>query len=291
MNYRLLLDTSSLMFRAFFALPPTMVGTNDQPINAVHGYLDMTARLHTSYRPDQIIHVFDHDWRPAPRVAAYSGYKADRPEDPPAIVPQFGLLHEVLDAFGAWQAEAPGWEADDAIGALCVRANADDRIDVVTGDRDLLQLVRAGDRSAAVRVLMPVRGVSELAAFDRAAVLAKYGVPPERYVDFATLRGDPSDGLPGIAGIGEKTARTLVDRFPDLDALLAHADELSPKIAARLRDGAAYLTAMREVVPIRADVAVNIKAGQRDDARLDELAARHRLGGPIGRLRAASEPG
>ena len=287
MTYSLLLDTSSLMYRAFFALPATIVDPAGRPVNAVHGYLDMTARLQTIYQPDRLVHVFDHAWRPAPRVAAYPAYKADRPDDPPALPPQFLLLREVLQAFGAWQAEAPGWEADDAIGALCIREPAGTRVDIVTGDRDLLQLVRDDDTAATTRVLLTVRGVGELAAFDPAAVKAKYGVPPERYVDFATLRGDPSDGLPGVKGIGEKTARTLVARYPDLDALLANVAALAPHIGANLRDAGPYLAAMRQVVPIRTDVEVTLTEGVHDDALLDALGARYRLAGPIGRLRAA----
>ncbi len=287
MTYSVLLDTSSLMYRAFFALPTTIVDPQGRPVNAVHGYLDMTARLQTTYQPDRLIHVFDHDWRPAPRVAAYPAYKADRPDDPPALPPQFAILREVLQACGAQQAEAPGWEADDAIAALCVRAPTGHRVDIVTGDRDLLQLVRDDDDAATTRVLLTVRGVGDLAVFDSAAVMAKYGVPPERYVDFATLRGDPSDGLPGVKGIGEKTARTLVAQYADLDALLTHVAALAPRIAANLRDAGPYLAAMRQVVPLRTDVDVRLAASERDDARLDELGARYRLAGPIARLRAA----
>lgn len=289
MTYHLLLDTSSLMYRAFFALPPTIVDKDGRPVNAVHGYLDMTARLQTMYRADHVIHVFDHAWRPAARVAIYPGYKAGRPDDPPTLPPQFTLLRDVLRAFGAIQAEAPEWEADDAIGALCVRESAGTRIDIVTGDRDLLQLVRNDSHGATVRVLLPIRGVGELAAFDPPAVEAKYGVPPERYVDFATLRGDPSDGLPGVKGIGEKTARTLVAQYPDLDDLLANVAALPPRLGASLRDAAPYIEAMRQVVPIRTDVAVQFSNGARDEARLEDLGTRYRLGGPIGRLRAAME--
>lgn len=287
--YRLLLDTSSLMYRAFFALPTTIADGDGRPVNAVHGYLDMTARLQTQYHPDQLMHVFDHDWRPAPRVAVYPGYKAARPDDPPALPPQFTLLRDVLHAFGASQAEAPGWEADDAIGALCVQAEAGDHIDIVTGDRDLLQLVRDGEDAATIRVLMPVRGVGELVVFDPAAVQAKYGVPPERYADFATLRGDPSDGLPGVKGIGEKTARTLVEQYPDLDALLSNVAALAPRLGTSLRDAQPYLEAMRQVVPIRTDVAVHLTVGAPDEARLDDLGTRFRLAGAIKRLRAAME--
>lgn len=287
MTYWLLLDTSSLMYRAFFALPTTIVGEDGHPVNAVHGYLDMIARLQLAYRPDQIIHVFDHNWRPAPRVAAYPGYKADRPDDPPALPPQFTLLRDVLTALGTTQVEALGWEADDAIGVLCAQAGIDERVDIVTGDRDLLQLVRDGAGAARIRVLMPIRGVGELAVFDSAAVQATYGVPPERYADFATLRGDPSDGLPGVKGIGEKTARTLVAKYPTLDALLGESITLPSRLQANIHAAQPYLLAMRDVVPIRTDVAVEVTDGERDDARLDDLGTRYHLRGPIARLRSA----
>lgn len=275
------------MYRAFFALPTTIVDPDGRPVNAVHGYLDMTARLQTAYRPDRLIHVFDHDWRPAARVAAYSAYKANRADDPPTLPPQFAILREVLQAFGAPQAEAPGWEADDAIAALCAREPAGNRIDIVTGDRDLLQLVRNNDAAATIRVLLTVRGVGDLAIFDSDAVMAKYGVRPDRYADFATLRGDPSDGLPGVKGIGEKTARALVEQYADLDQLLSNVDALAPRIGANLRAAGPYLSAMRQVVPLRTDVHVILNAGERDDARLDDLGTRYRLSGPIARLRVA----
>src|SRR5207302_2514241 len=141
MRDRLLLDTSSLMYRAFFSVPDTIRGRDRRPVNAVHGYLDMTARLVERYRPDECIHVFDSDWRPAPRVARYEGYKAQRPVDPEGLPEQFALLQEALGALGLPWAEAPGWEAEDAIGAI-VANRPGDRFGIVTGDRDLLQLVR-----------------------------------------------------------------------------------------------------------------------------------------------------
>jgi 5'-3' exonuclease len=154
---------------------------------------------------------------------------------------------------------------------------------VVTGDRDLIQLVR----DPVVRVLYTVRGVSELRVFDAAAVQEHYGVPPERYVDFAILRGDPSDGLPGVPGVGEKTARRLIARYPSLDALVADADAQTPKLAERLTAATGYLAAMAHVVPLRTDVELVVDDGERDDAALERLAAERNLDGPIGRLRAA----
>ena len=283
-----LLDLSSLMYRAFFALPSSLKGKDGAPINAVRGYLDMSARLWTDLRPDEMIHVYDHDWRPAPRVTAYAGYKADRPPDPEGLPPQFDLLSEVLAALGADQADAPGWEADDAIATLAEQAPAGAQVDIVTGDRDLLQLVRDGaEGTATVRVLFTVKGVSELAVFDEAAVLAKYSVPAARYVDFAILRGDPSDGLPGVKGVGEKTARTLVERYPSLAALLADVESLAPKLAANLAAARDYIAAMQAVVPVRRDVELRRTGSARDDARLATLAEEHNLDGPIRRMREA----
>jgi 5'-3' exonuclease len=283
MAYRLLLDTSSLTYRAFFALPESITAPAGHPINAVRGYLDMTARLITDLGPDEVLHVFDDDWRPAPRVAAYEGYKSTRNEDPPALPPQFDILRTVLDALGQTVVIAPDWEADDAIGTLCAELPDGDRVDIVTGDRDLIQLVRDG----AVRVLFTLRGVSQLAEYDEAGVQEKYGIPPSRYADFATLRGDPSDGLPGVKGVGEKTAATLVRTYASLDDLVADADSHPPRLRASLRGAADYLAAMRDVVPVRTNVRLVTESGTRDDAKLDALAEEHNLDGPIKRMREA----
>lgn len=287
MSRTLLLDTSSLAYRAYFALPPTISDPSGTPVNAVHGYLDMTAHLVRAHAPDQLVHCIDDDWRPAPRVAAYAGYKAERPPNPEALPGQFDVLDAVLEALGMVRSRAVGWEADDVIGTRCATGSGE--IDVVTGDRDLLQLVRDGDDP--VRVLFTVKGVKELAVFDAAAVQAKYGVPADRYVDFAILRGDPSDGLPGVRGVGEKTARDLVRRHGSLDGVLAAAPTLTASLAGRLRDAAEYLDAMRRVVPVRLDAALTDEQADRDDDRVDALAERHSLKGPLRRLREALDAG
>ncbi|HYZ11460.1 MAG TPA: 5'-3' exonuclease H3TH domain-containing protein [Actinomycetota bacterium] len=292
MGHRMLLDTSSLMYRAYFALPATITGPTGTPVNALHGYLDMCARLIRDRGPDEVVHCFDDDWRPAPRVASYDGYKATRAVDPEGLPEQFDVLLDLLPAAGMTIASAPGWEAEDAIGAMCVSAGRRDRIDIVTGDRDLIQCVR----DPGVRVLFTRRGVSELDVLDEAGVEAKYGLPASRYADFAILRGDPSDELPGVQGVGEKTARALVLAYPSLEALEddARAERAkpgplrgSPALKARVREAAGYLEAMREVVPIRTDLEVELETGRRDDRRLDELAERWGLTGPIRRLREA----
>jgi 5'-3' exonuclease len=288
----LLLDASSLMYRAFFALPDSITGPEGRPVNAVHGYLDMTANLVRSREPDEVVHCYDHDWRPAPRVAAYDGYKAARAPDPEGLPEQFDVLREVLTALGMPQAEAPGWEAEDAIGVLCARGRAGDRFEIVTGDRDLIQLVR----DPAVRVLFTRRGVSQLDMLDEAAVEERYGVPASRYAEFATLRGDPSDGLPGVRGVGDKTARELIRAYPSLEALVADATsekrtgaplKRSPALRARIRESASYLETMRTVVPIRTDVEVRMMRPEPDPAGAAAAAERHGVGGPVRRLTSA----
>jgi 5'-3' exonuclease len=283
MTRMLLLDTSSLMYRAFFALPDSITDGRGRPVNAVRGYLDMTARLIGDHGPDRVVHTFDADWRPAGRVAAYADYKADRAEDPEGLPEQFPLLRRALAVLGQECVEAPGWEADDALAVLCAPVTEPDRVDIVTGDRDLIQLVR----DPVVRVLYTLRGVSELRIFDADTVREHYAVPPERYVDFAILRGDPSDGLPGVPGVGEKTAQRLVAQYPTLDALLDDADAQTPKLGERLRQARPYVGAMRDVVPLRTDVELKRTPGARDDGAAERLAAEHNLDGPVGRLRAA----
>jgi 5'-3' exonuclease len=243
-------------------------------------------------RQDEVVHCFDHDWKPAPRVAAFDGYKAERAVDPEGLPEQFEVLSGILASTGMVQAEAIGWEAEDAIGSLCAQASRRDRNEIVTGDRDLIQCVR----DPSVRVLFTRRGVSELDVLDEAGVLAKYGVPASRYGDFAILRGDPSDGLPGIPGVGEKTARALVTAYPSLEAMEADAGAEragagplrgSPGLKARIRQAHTYLAAMRTVVPIRTDLPVEVARGDRNDAKLNALAKRRGLAGPVKRLLAA----
>lgn len=292
MTRRLLLDVSSLTYRAFFAMPDSVTAPDGRPVNAVHGYLDMVTRLIANRRPDEVVHVYDHDWRPVARTDIYPGYKSTRPEEPEAITTQFRLLRTVLDRTGLLQAETEGWEAEDAIGAFAVEANGADRVEIVSGDRDLIQVVR----DPVVKLLFTLRGVSELAEYDEAAVIAKYGVPPSRYVDFAILRGDPSDALPGVRGVGEKTARALVDTYDSLDDLLADAAQASPRpgplkgkpaLRARIVEAAGYIEAMRELVPVNATAPLSVWSGERDDAALKTLAEEHALKGPIQRLLAA----
>ena len=277
----LLLDSPSLIYRAFFALPRTIRDPSGQSVNAAHGYLDMVSRLLVDHRPRSVTHVFDADWRPRWRVDAYPGYKAKRAEDPPELPGQFPIIRSVLNAAGLPVAEATGYEADDVIGTLATAAGPGDRVAIVTGDRDLFQLVR----DPVVWVLFPRKGTSDMVRLDEAGVRAKCGVPAGRYVDFAILRGDPSDGLPGVAGVGEKTAARLVDEYPTLDALVAARERLPRRLAAALEGAGEYLEAMRVVVPVATKLEVEPTApGEPDLERLEDLAERHRLSGPVRRL-------
>jgi 5'-3' exonuclease len=292
MVHRLLLDVSSLTYRAYFAMPDSVTAPDGRPVNAVHGYLDMVARLVATRRPDEVIHVYDHDWRPVARTDIYPGYKSTRPPEPEVITKQFMLLRSVLDHTGLLQAETEGWEAEDAIGAFCVEAGETDLIEIVSGDRDLIQLVR----DPVVKLLFTIRGVSELGEYDEAGVLSKYGVPASRYVDFAILRGDPSDALPGVRGVGEKTARALVNAYGSLEDLLTDAAEVQarpgplkgkPALKARILEAGEYLEAMRRLVPVNIEAPLSVWSGDRDDGALKAMAEEHGIKGPIQRLLAA----
>ncbi|NMR20379.1 5'-3' exonuclease [Cellulomonas fimi] len=273
----LLLDTASLYFRAFFGVPDSIRSPDGVPVNAVRGLLDMTARLITQRHPSRVVACWDDDWRPAFRVQAIPSYKEHRlvagttdvEETPDRLLPQIPVIVEVLEALGIPRVGAPGYEADDVIGTLVAREIARppaerSPVEVVTGDRDLFQLV---DDDAGVRVLYTSRGVAELDVIDQARLHEKYGVPSgQAYADMAVLRGDPSDGLPGVKGIGEKTAVTLLHRYGDLDGLLAARDAgdkgLSATQRARLTEAADYLKVAPGVVRVAPDAPV----GDLDDA-------------------------
>ncbi|HEX9437298.1 MAG TPA: 5'-3' exonuclease [Candidatus Limnocylindria bacterium] len=285
----LLIDGSSLAYRAYHAIPVITAPDRVTETNAVHGFLNFLSRLIPDRRPSRLWVALDADWRPAFRVDALASYKAHRvagADDPPdPVEPQIALIIEVLGAFGVSTARAEGYEAEDAIASIAKRT--DGQVEVVTGDRDLFALCRYPH----VRVLYTLRGVSELAPVDQAWIHAKYGIPGDRYMDYAILRGDPSDGLPGVAGIGEKTASELLRKYGSLDGILA-ARDLSPTIRAKLHRGAEYLVGARTVVALAEDCPVEGGTGEiptlaADDARLRALQDRLGIAAPLERLRAA----
>ncbi|MEV4178278.1 5'-3' exonuclease H3TH domain-containing protein [Nonomuraea sp. NPDC049709] len=291
----MLLDTPSLYFRAFFGIPESIKAPDGSPVNAVRGLIDMIATLVRQHSPTGLAATMDADWRPAFRVAAIPTYKAhrvahgDTEEVPEALVPQIAVIQEVLDAVGIARLESPGYEADDVIGTLTHRATG--AVDIVTGDRDLFQLV---DDARPVRVLYTARGIRNLQIVDEAFVTAKYGIPGRGYADFATLRGDPSDGLPGVPGVGEKTAAALITRFGSLDALLEALDSGATDgfpAGSRTRLAAArdYLRAAPAVVEVAPDAPLpdtdlTLPAKPRDPEALVRLADRYGLDSPLNRL-------
>ena len=297
----MLLDAASLYFRAFYGVPTTVTAPDGRPVNAVRGFLDMTSRLVVAHRPDRFVACWDDDWRPAFRTEAVPSYKAHRvapaggEEVPDELGPQVPVLIEVLAAAGLARVGAPGYEADDVIGTLATRARGP--VDVVTGDRDLFQLV---DDARGVRVLYTARGgIGDLDLVDEAAVAAKYGIPGHAYADFAVLRGDPSDGLPGVKGVGEKTAAALISTFGSLDGIRTAAARtavpkapLTASVLRKLHDASDYLDVAPAVVEVVRDIDMpavtgDLPSSPADPAALEELAGEHGLQNSVARLGAA----
>jgi 5'-3' exonuclease len=246
-----------------------MPAPDGTPTNAVRGFLDMVSTLVTRFHPSDMVACVDQDWRPAWRVKLVPSYKTHRlavqeatpaggappgEAEPPGLAEQVPIIFEALAALGIATLGAPEHEADDVIATLAERARQP--VDVVTGDRDLFQLI---DDARSVRVLYTGRGVAKLEFMDAAALLARYGIAPEQYADFATLRGDPSDGLPGVAGIGEKTAASLLRTFGTLEGLLeaaARRDRGLLQVAGKIDAARGYLTAAAKVVRTNRSLAL-----------------------------------
>ncbi|BCL18108.1 5'-3' exonuclease [Micromonospora sagamiensis] len=292
----LLIDAPSLYFRAYFGVPESSARTADgSPVNAVRGFLDMLATLVRTRRPDRMVCALDYDWRPQWRVALLPSYKTHRlaPEGegevvPDTLGPQVPVILDVLAAIGIPAVGADGYEADDVLGTLATTQPAP--VEVVSGDRDLFQLV---DDARPVRLLYVGRGVAKLEDCDDAAVLTRYGVPADRYADFAALRGDPSDGLPGVPGVGEKTAARLIERYGSVSGILTVLDEpgsgFAPGLRAKLDGARDYLAVAPTVVRVARDVplgpiATALPAAPVDPDRLLELAEHWNLASPVRRL-------
>jgi 5'-3' exonuclease len=301
MGSLMLLDTASMYFRAFYGVPETMTAPDGMPVNAVRGLMDMIARLVRAQHPARLIACLDEDWRPAFRVAAIPSYKAHRANPdgseqiPAALLAQIPVIFEMLQAAGVAMAGAPGYEADDIIGTLA--AAADQPVEVVTGDRDLFQVV---DDARQVSVAYIARGVANLEIVDEAAVAARYQIPGRSYAAFAALRGDPSDGLPGVPGVGEKTAAALVRVFGSVEAIIAALDAGHGgfPVGSRAKVAAArsYLEACIPVVAVATDAPVRPEGGwlpsvPADPPRFAELDERYELGSSAGRLLSALAAG
>ena len=294
----MLLDTASLYFRAFYGVPQdSMTAPDGTPVNAVRGLLDMIARLVRARHPGRLVACMDASWRPAFRVAAIPSYKQHRANPdgseqvPDALLTQIPVISEVLAAAGVAMAAADGYEADDVIGTLTARASGP--VEVVTGDRDLFQLV---DDERRITILYTVRGIGRLQVIDEAAVTERYQIPGRGYAAFAALRGDPSDGLPGVPGVGEKSAAALVRVFGSVDGMLAAIDAghggWPGGSRAKLVAARTYLEAAVPVVQVAADAPVpevdgTLPARPPDPAALAALDERWDLSSSLGRMMSA----
>ncbi len=294
----MLLDTASLYFRAFYGVPDTVRAADGTPVNAARGLLDMIAKLVTTYEPTHLVACWDDDWRPQWRVDLIPSYKAHRvvevvaagpdvEEVPDPLEAQVPVIREELSALGIPIVGAAEHEADDVIGSLATQSAMP--VDIVTGDRDLFQLV---DDARDVRVISTVKGMSKLEVMTEGVILERYGIRADQYADFATLRGDASDGLPGVAGVGEKTAATLLAAHGDLAAIRSAAAEgvgMTKGQAAKVLAAAPYLDVAPRVVAVVRDLALGDVDGELrplDEARRTaalELAERWNLGTSMAR--------
>jgi 5'-3' exonuclease len=304
MPHRLmLLDTASLYFRAFYGVPETIRRADGTPVNAIRGLLDMIARLIIDFEATHLVACWDDDWRPQWRVDLLPSYKSHRVAEaipgapdvevvPDGLQVQVPLIRQVLELAGIAVVGAAEHEADDVVGTYASQAELP--VDVVTGDRDLFQLV---DDRREVRVIYTARGMKNLEVVTDVVVVGKYSVLPEQYADYATLRGDASDGLPGVAGIGEKTAAALLAKYGTLESLLAAAtdpgSDLSSPVRSKLAAAADYLAAAPAVVRVARDLELPtleeagallrpVAGASRDE--LERLATDWNLGGPAKRL-------
>jgi 5'-3' exonuclease len=293
----LLVDSASLIYRALFSVPDTVRAPDGTLVNAAYGFLGMLESLVAQHDPDFICCAADDDWRPEWRVELIDTYKTHRAEPGSAqeqaedlLAPQTPVIFEILAGCGIRVVGHPGYEAEDVIGTLAERAPG--RVAIVSGDRDLFQLVRDPD----IVVLYPRRGVSQVDVVDETYIETKYQIPGRAYRDFALLRGDPSDGLPGVRGVGEKLAAALLARYGSLDGILEAARGSDQGIAlSKVRRDLDYVERALKVVTIPTDLPipeVDLTRPRREpDAAVVSLAERYGLGGALRRLATALKSG
>ena len=254
MSTLMLIDGNSLAYRAFFALPTDMATASGQVTNAVYGFTSMLVNLLRDQKPDHLAVVFD---RPEPtfRHIALDSYKANRDASPDILRQQMGLVRQVVEVLRVPVLDLAGFEADDIIATLATQAEArGDDVIIVTGDRDSYQLVQ----DPHIRVLYNKRGVSDYALYDEAGILERTGVTPAAYVEYAALRGDPSDNLPGVPGVGEKTAAKLITTYGGIDGIYAHLDELTPKLRQNLAENEDKARINVDLMRLRRDAPVEV---------------------------------
>ena len=257
----MLLDSASLWYRAYFGMPDTLVSPSGHPVNAIRGFLDMTSRLIIKYQPDRLVACLEGDWRPSWRVELFPDYKLNRvdetgeEDEPDTLSPQIPILLDVLDALGLPLLGVDDYEADDLMATFSVKQSGPIRI--VTGDRDLFQLV---DDKRDVKVVYLAKGISNHDLVDLEWIQKKYQIPGDRYALFAMIRGDSSDGLPGIEGIGEKGAANIANLFSNLSEVVIAAksgdERLSANIKKKILESSDYAIIAPKLVGCALDVPI-----------------------------------
>jgi 5'-3' exonuclease len=294
----MLLDSASLWYRAYYGMPDTLVSPDGTPVNAIRGYIDMTARLVSIYKPNRLVACLDGDWRPTWRVELFPDYKANRleeegeeEEEPETLTPQIPILLDLLDLFGIPVVGVDDYEADDVMATYAEIEKGPIRI--VTGDRDLFQMV---DDKRDIKVVYLAKGISQHDLVDLKYVSDKYQIPGERYALFAMFRGDPSDGLPGVRGIGEKGAALIANNFASVDDVLAgaHADHASlpAALAKKIIAGSDYLKIAPTVVQVARNVSlprvdISMPKAPKDLSEIYQFKERYGLGASVDRLISA----
>lgn len=295
----MLLDSASLWYRAYFGMPDTLLSPKGEPINAIRGFLDMSARLINIYKPNRLVACLEGDWRPSWRVDLFPGYKANRvdqdgeEQEPDTLTPQIPVLLEVLDALGIATVGVDDYEADDVIATLSKTQRGP--IKIVTGDRDLFQLV---DHDKDVKVVYLAKGLTNHDLVDEVWISKKYLIPGDRYALFAMIRGDASDGLPGLKGIGEKGAAEIANIYPDLPSVLAAAkngdDKLKPALIKKILQSEEYANIAPTLVHCALDVPLpklvtDLKFDNVNLDKVERLQNRFGLGASVDRLLAVLE--
>ena len=294
----MLLDSGSLWYRAYYGMPDTLVAPDGMPVNAIRGYLDMSARLISMYRPKRLVACIDGDWRPSWRVDLFPDYKANRleedgegEEEPDLLTPQIPILMDILDAFGIPLVGADDYEADDVMATYAVTEPGPIRI--VTGDRDLFQLV---NDDPDVQVIYLAKGISQHDLVNRDWVAKRYDIPGDRYGLFATFRGDPSDGLPGVKGIGEKGAALIARHYENAEAAIQGAiaghEHLSPALRKKIIEGQEYLSFAPKLVSCATDVplpkiTLDLPKKPSNLDQINDFKEQYNLGASVDRLIAA----
>ena len=290
----MLLDSASLWYRAYFGMPDTLVSPSGLPVNAIRGYLDMTSRLIVKYKPDRLVACLEGDWRPSWRVELFPDYKLNRideqgeEDEPDTLGPQIPILLDVIDALGIAMVGVDDYEADDLMATFSVKQQGPIRI--VTGDRDLFQLA---DDKRDVKIVYLAKGISNHDLVDLKWIADKYQIPGDRYALFAMIRGDSSDGLPGIRGIGEKGAASIANQFTSLENVMQAAregdDRLTANIRKKLLESAAYAAIAPKLVSCALDVAIPemeimIPKQPKSMKKIDDLKNEYGLGASIDRI-------